>query len=859
MTAFTLEYEIDARIDLLAPACTISIDLDEPVHSVSGLDQFSTVYAVFYSCGRPLGVSVLPIHGGKCIASNIKKAAKLYKLQKLRAELEEYIEILSDKPDASAVLKPGITVIIPTCNRPVLLDKCLKGLMAQTLQPERIIVVDNCPVSGNVQSLLDENYPDVEYVECLVAGVSAARNTGASKADSEYLAFLDDDVMPSPGWLENICNPVLQDVRVALVTGLVFPAEIVTESQAKMEALGGFNGGFRARWVLPASGNEDKLYTHLDLPMLGAGCHFLIRRNVFEQIGGFDEQIGAGLGIDGEDTDFYARAIDAGHIYAYEPSATVQHHHRRSEEDFEKQFIRAAWSTGYLLGRIARKQLRLRKSANKYFRKYIVLLGSQAIDATFKPDILSGHLRRRKFGQYIRGYVKGRFTEDEVELSLWRPTTEIRTGIIDRPPVKVLQLDLCRPMPVCMDCSGYSAAEVQLFCGEKYISSLRLSVSDSSINSRQVLSGIPDAVLNVIVKNIKSHQLASAPIEGFLKEGIAELKHIPLDRNLARRPPVSVVIPTRNRPDELAECLWRIARQDYDGKMEILVVDNDQASGLTRPVVEQFEDAEYLVCDKPGSSATRNTGFFRARGEIVVLADDDVLVPPGWVRNMVDKFSRQDVWMVNGPVLPYALSTPAEVEFEYLGGFPSRSTTIEMTGSSFRRNRLFPTVVLGVSANMAFRRSILENPKIGGMSEILGAGLPTGGGEDPELTYRILKEGHTVVFDPSIWVHHQHRKTTGDLSRQLYGYGKSGSAFFLHLLLVHKDFRALPFLLFIEPYKLLMLSLKSEARYSRYWLTELWGFFAGFPAYFFSRIKDRRFTISTINRQDTVTAAERPD
>ena len=216
------------------------------------------------------------------------------------------------------------------------------------------------------------------------------------------------------------------------------------------------------------------------------------------------------------------------------------------------------------------------------------------------------------------------------------------------------------------------------------------------------------------------------------------------------------------------------------------------------------------------------------------------MVPKSWIRDIVVRFARQDVMMVIGSVLPYSLSNSAETGFEDMCGFPSTYTTKEATGSTFRDEPSFHLASLGVGANMSFRSRILESPDIGDMCEIFGAGAPTGGGEDAEFIYRILKEGLTVIFDPSIWVHHRHRRSASDLHRQLFGYGKSNSALYLHLLFTHKDFRSLYWLLFNIPYSLLMLMYRSD--YRRLWLTVFRGYFCGFPAYFWSIIKDREYS-----------------
>lgn len=840
MTAFTLEYEINKRIDLLAPACILEIDLDQPIVSASGLEAYVTAYTVFYYGDRPLGVGILPIHGDQCLAEDIEEASANFVLQQQKVEIENYINAGFASTNKQVADGTGITVIIPTCNRPQYLERCLLGVQRQTRIPDRIIVVDNCPDNNEISQLLKDDFPSVEYLECSIKGVSAARNAGAAISDSEYLAFLDDDVCPAPQWLEKLSSEILLDHRIAIVKGLVLPAEITTESQAIMEALGGFNGGFLPRWVLRGEDGNATSQSYLDFPVLGAGCQFMVRRAVFERLDGFDEQIGAGLGIDGEDVDLFARVVDAGHILFYDPAAVVFHHHRETSQEFEQQFLRAAWSSAYLWGRLARRYKYLRATANRLFRKYFRLLARQSLHASFRPDILSGKLRRQKLLRFIKGYVKGRYSHDHVRLALWPSRKQIAATQASS-SVAVRQLDLFRRIPLFLDSSGHEAIEVQIFCGEKYIISLRLSAADSCVSRGQVFAALPDGIIDGLLDDLKTNHMLTTTAEPFRLMDMGGQSPLRLNRLFYWRPLVSIVIPTRDRPTDLIDCLWRISRQDYDGELEVIVVDNNPQSGLSRPIVEQFPQFIYLACDKPGAAATRNTGFVKSRGEIIALADDDVLVPQGWIRNIVQRFWRQDVWMVNGSVLPYELSSQAELDFEDRGGFPSSNVTIEASGDVIRNRQSISLVILGVSANMAFRRDVIENPAIGMMNEALGPGTPAGAAEDLEFVYRILKEGHTVIFEPTIWVYHRHRRSVRELNRQIYNYGKSTAALYLDILIRHADFIAIPDLLFHAPGYWIKLMFVSEGRYWKLSLFGLLGYIVGFPAYFWSRIKNNRY------------------
>ena len=93
------------------------------------------------------------------------------------------------------------SVVVPTYNRAALLLQVLRSLAAQrTEAPFEIIVVDNGSTDGTRQ--VAAAFPGVRYVRETRPGSSAARNAGIAASRGEVIAFLDDDVVAEPDWLE---------------------------------------------------------------------------------------------------------------------------------------------------------------------------------------------------------------------------------------------------------------------------------------------------------------------------------------------------------------------------------------------------------------------------------------------------------------------------------------------------------------------------------------------------------------------------------------------------------------------------------------------------------------------------------
>ncbi len=272
---------------------------------------------------------------------------------------------------------------------------------------------------------------------------------------------------------------------------------------------------------------------------------------------------------------------------------------------------------------------------------------------------------------------------------------------------------------------------------------------------------------------------------------------------------ISVVVPTRNRPDALAACLESLAALQ-DRPLEIIVVDNAPAEGgapsATRDLVEKFSQREtsgtrtrretsgararirYVAEPRRGSSAARNAGVAASRGEVIAFVDDDETVHPAWLTALAAGFRDADVGLVTGLVLPAELATEAQRIFErrysFARGYVARTFDAELYRAT--RNRGVPVWEIGGSGNMAIRRDVFE--QLGGFNEQLGAGPGRAGGcEELELFYRALAAGWSCRYQPRAVTHHRHRRRMASLKRQLRAYMRGHVAAALTQWADHRD------------------------------------------------------------------------
>ena len=230
-------------------------------------------------------------------------------------------------------------------------------------------------------------------------------------------------------------------------------------------------------------------------------------------------------------------------------------------------------------------------------------------------------------------------------------------------------------------------------------------------------------------------------------------------------------------------CLESLTRLDYP-KYDVVLVDNAPSSDATERIAERFP-VRYVREPTAGLDWARNRGIAEARHEIIAFTDDDVQVDRYWLRGLAAALGNERVGLVTGFVAPASLASEAEQLFELsYGGMAKGFAERTLDPMIAEPARLLATHHLGVGANMAVRRRVLE--QIGGFDTALDVGTPSHGGGDLDLFHRILLSGAAARYQPSAIVWHHHRATTADLRRQMVD---NGRAFGVYLLVRLRDGR----------------------------------------------------------------------
>jgi GT2 family glycosyltransferase len=226
----------------------------------------------------------------------------------------------------------GIMVGVATCGRPDALERCLRGLAAQSEPPSDVIVVDQAPSEEARAVVAASGVDKARYVEQARLGLSASRNLALATTTEPVLAVTDDDCVPDPAWLASIALALERSPAAAAVTGPVLP---LGDGSPEMFAIS------LRESIVPAD------HSGRVIPWsVGTGGNFAARAAFLRDCGGWDERLGAGTGGQaGEDADLFYRLLLAGALIRYEPSAVIRHEWQTRERRWATR-----WSYGYGVG-----------------------------------------------------------------------------------------------------------------------------------------------------------------------------------------------------------------------------------------------------------------------------------------------------------------------------------------------------------------------------------------------------------------------------------------------------------------------------------------------------------------------------
>jgi GT2 family glycosyltransferase len=252
---------------------------------------------------------------------------------------------------------PTYSVIVPTHNRRAQLFQCLEALQVLDYPVDlyEVIVVNDG--GERLTRMLPKNNRGVliNFIDTDKGGPAAARNVGVMQSHGEYVAFVDDDCCPAPGWLTAF-SALFDEHPRCLIGGKT------------LNGLPHNDYATASQWLI------DFVFAYYERKENGrffTSNNIALKKEMFQEIGGFSELFTLAAA---EDRDLCDRWTFRGHPMIFSPEAVVHHYHALDLRRFIRQHFnygRGAWT--YHRERERRGQVPIRVEPLSFYLKLIAL------------------------------------------------------------------------------------------------------------------------------------------------------------------------------------------------------------------------------------------------------------------------------------------------------------------------------------------------------------------------------------------------------------------------------------------------------------------------------------------------------
>jgi glycosyltransferase involved in cell wall biosynthesis len=238
--------------------------------------------------------------------------------------------------------KMKFSVIIPAYNAESTLPELLVALSHQDYREDfEVIVVDDCSTDSTTH--VCSRFGCRLSCCAINSGPASCRNLGAARAAGEYLLFTDSDCIVPPDWLQSFERALAStDCDVIMGKLVILPSTLMGDAISALGFPAGGSLGFEKIWRVSSEGFTESL----------SSCNFAIRKDIFLNLGGFDQSFPyAG----GEDSFLAYKLVEAGYRIKYRQDVVAYHPARSSFSEFIRWQFRRGVSSLIFARKVSRK------------------------------------------------------------------------------------------------------------------------------------------------------------------------------------------------------------------------------------------------------------------------------------------------------------------------------------------------------------------------------------------------------------------------------------------------------------------------------------------------------------------------
>ena len=214
----------------------------------------------------------------------------------------------------------GISFVVVTYNSMETIAECITSIFAQKMQPLELLVVDNASIDGT-PDFVNSAFSGARVIKNRQnVGYGIANNTGARIARGDLIAIVNPDAALDPRWSSEIMNVIESNPKCAAAEGKLLLADqpgFINCAGSNINLLG---FGCMSHYDEPstAADADEKIVGY------ASGAAFAIRRDIFLELGGFDES----YFLYHEDVELGLRVHETGREIRYAPKAIAYHHYK---------------------------------------------------------------------------------------------------------------------------------------------------------------------------------------------------------------------------------------------------------------------------------------------------------------------------------------------------------------------------------------------------------------------------------------------------------------------------------------------------------------------------------------------------